>query len=342
MISEITDWNNVLQAYKNTQQGKPKYKPAAILFSHNPIPKLKAIQQEVANSSWQPAGYYEFIVKEPKERVIYAPMYTDKIVQHMVNMPLRNSLESRYIKDSYACIRGKGHLACIKAIQSHMRIAKRNHKDPYIIKADISKFFYSVDREILKRIIAKHIKCERTIGLLYKIIDSSPGDKGLPLGNLTSQQLANVYMNEIDQFCKRELSIKHYVRYADDIFIIVDGKEKAKEVLKRLREETAKRLNLSIPLRKCQIKPLRMGVTGLGVKIKPTHIMLTSRIKRSFERSIRNLIKYPTRKNERICSSKLAYISNFCHRNFISSILSKYPMICYKPHSNSINLRGVT
>ena len=336
MIQQITDWENVLQAYQNTQKGKPKYKKQAILFAKNPTPQLRDLVGKVHKGEWEPSGYSEFTVKEPKERVIYAPKYVDKIVQHMVNNVLRDYFEPKYIKDSYACIRGRGHLACVKAIQRHMRVATRNYKEPYLIKADVSKFFCSIDRDVLKRILRKHIDCQQTIHLLDKIIDNSPQDKGLPLGNLTSQQFANIYMNEIDQYCKRTLSLKHYVRYADDIFIVVDGKKQAKYILSRLRERISDVLKLSIPLRKCDIRPLRMGFSGLGVKIKTTHIMLTSRTKRRFERGMRNLSRYNTEANARSCSSRYAHIKNFSHRNFVIAMLSKYNNICYNPRTNTI------
>lgn len=336
MFNEIIDWNNAWTAYESTQKGKPKFKKHAIQFALNPESNLKSLIDEVSAGDYEPKGYAEFTVQEPKVRVIFAPNYRDKIVHHMVNNVLRNYFEPLYIRDSYACIRGKGQLACISAIQKHMRVAARNMKSPYIIKADISKFFYSIDRGILKSILRKRVSCAKTNNLLSRIIDSSPSEKGLPLGNLTSQQFANIYLNEIDQYCKRQLSLKHYIRYADDFCIIVDGKGKAAEVLKNLRIQVKRRLGLDIPVRKCILKPLRMGFHGLGVKIYTTHISLTSRTKRRTDRYFRNLSKYGTERNSRVCSSTYAYIKNFKSKYFVISLLSRYGNICYIPNKNTV------
>lgn len=324
MIDDLLDNENVRISYESTQKSKSRFKRDAIKFARNPWPKIDELVEELRNGSYQPSGYTEFLIKEPKERIIYAPYYRDKIVHHMINNVLRDHCEPLYIKDSYACIRGKGQLACIEAIQKHLRVASRNFRNPYIIKTDISKFFYSIDRVILKRIVKKQIRCSATFKIISSIIDSSPTEKGLPLGNLTSQQLANIYLNEIDQYCKRTLSLKHYIRYADDFCIIVDGKEEARRVLSLIRNRVDSELGLLIPVRKCIVKPLAMGFHGLGVKIYTTHVSLNSRTKRRFERYCRNLSKSSTMLNSQRCCSIYAYASNFRHHNFTVSMLSKY------------------
>lgn len=329
MIENLLSLENVITSYESTQKGKSKFKVDAIIFAQNPESNLIHLIDDIVSGEYVPKGYTVFTVKEPKERVIYAPYYRDKIVHHMVNNVLREHFEPLYIKDSYACIRGRGQLACIDTIQKMIRSAKRNLKNPYIVKADISKFFYSIDRSVLKDILKKSVPCDLTYTITSAIIDSSPTDKGLPLGNLTSQQLANIYLNEIDQYCKRTIRLKYYTRYADDFCIIVDGKDEANRVLKLIRERLSLVLKLSIPLRKCIVKPLSMGFHGLGVKIYSTHISMNSRTKRRFERYCRNLSSVNSDLNNRRCSSMYAYVSNFCHHNFLVSMLSKYNNLSY-------------
>lgn len=231
---------------------------------------------------YQPGDYIEFSVYEPKERVIYAPRYHDKIVQHATNNILRDFYEPKFIHDSYACIRGKGNQRAVQRIHQNMRRAGINYRDPWIIKADVQKFFYSIDREVVKEIARKKVGCKRTLSLLDAIIDSSPNEKGLPLGNLTSQLMANVLMNEIDQYIKRTLGVRHYVRYADDLILVVDGKAQAGDVLGCIRAFGRDVIRLTFPDRKCFIRPLHLGLEALGYRITTRGIWLASRVKSIF------------------------------------------------------------
>ena len=284
MFDRIVDWDNLKDAYKKTRKSNGKYKINAIKFEKNEIANLRALQQSLIDGTYKCSPYTNFEVYEPKRRIIYAPNYTDKIVQHAINNVLRDSYEPKFIHDSYACIRHKGTHRAIKAIQRHARICKRNHgNNCYFAKTDISKFFYSLDRDILKTIIRKKLKCRSTLALIDTIIDSSPST-GLPLGNLTSQLLANVYMNEIDQYIKRHLKIKHYVRYADDLFFVFPSKDVAKRQLLHVRNALMDRLKLHTSNRKSFIQPVRYGIVGLGMKILVTHIALLYRHKVSFKR----------------------------------------------------------
>lgn len=284
MFDRIVDWDNLKDAYKKTRKAKGKYKIKAIKFEQDEIANLKALQQSLIDGTYRCSPYTNFEVYEPKRRVIYAPNYVDKIVQHAINNVLRDFYEPKFIHDSYACIRNKGTHRAIKAIQRHARVCRRNYGDKcYFAKTDISKFFYSLDRDILKTIIRKKVRCERTLSLLDIIIDSSPST-GLPLGNLTSQLLANVYMNEIDQYIKRSLGVKHYVRYADDLFFVFPSKQAANNGLRKVREELTNRLKLHTSDRKSFIHPVKYGIVGLGMKILTTHIALLYRHKVSFKR----------------------------------------------------------
>lgn len=279
MFDKIVSWDNLKDAYKRTRKAKGKHKIAAIKFEQNEVANLKALQQALINDTYQCKPYTDFEVFEPKRRLIYAPQYEDKIVQHAINNVLRDFYEPRFIYDSYACIRGKGTHRAIKAIQKHARICKRNHGNTtYFAKTDISKFFYTIDRDILKQILKKKVKCIKTLSLLNKIIDSSP-NTGLPLGNLTSQLLANVYMNEIDHYIKRNLKVKHYVRYADDLFMVFKDKQEANKMLTLIREGLRTILKLDTSDRKSFIRPIHNGLVGLGMKIYATHILLLYRHK---------------------------------------------------------------
>lgn len=279
MFWKIVSPRNFAEAYHKTQIGSPRFKPDAIRFSQNETANLEALRQSVIAGKYRPSEYIQFSVFEPKERVIYAPRYRDKIVQHAVNNVLRDFYEPKFIFDSYACIRNKGNQRAVLRTQQFMRSAAINYSTPWIVKADVQKFFYSIDRDIVKSVVRRKVTCSRTLALLDRIVDSSPNEKGLPLGNLTSQLLANVLMNEIDHYIKRTLKVKYYVRYADDLILLVDGKATAGDVLGCIRSFGRDVLNLTFPDRKCFIRPLWMSLEALGYRIAPNRISLTSRAK---------------------------------------------------------------
>lgn len=285
LFDYIVSDENVWHSYKQTQKGKPKHKRPAVRFRMNETANLKKLQAAVASNTWSPKGYYKFEIHDPKHRIIYAPAYEDKIVHHMLYQVLRVFYEPHFIHDSYSCIREKGNQRAVYRLQSHMRVAKRNYKDPHLVKIDIKKFFHTIPKETLKQIYRKKIKCDRTYNLICIIIDSSPNKEGLPLGCVTSQLSANVIMNEYDQYAKRELKTKHYLRYADDIFIIVDKKEKSKEVLELSEKYISERLGMGFSGGKCFVSKIKeRSIVGLGYKIYPTHILVKSVNKRKIKR----------------------------------------------------------
>lgn len=278
MFDQIVDPENIADAYLKSQRGSPRFKMDALRFAQNESHNLERLRREVISGQYTPSDYIEFSVFEPKERVIYAPQYRDKIVQHAIHNVLRDFYEPKFIHDSYACIRGKGNQRAVLRIQKQMRSAWINGADPWIVKADVQKFFYSIDRDVLKGIVRRKIRCVRTLALLDCILDSSPHPLGLPLGNLTSQLLANVLMNELDHYIKRTLGVRHYVRYADDLIMVTEGKAQAGDLLGCIRAFGRDVVRLTFPDRKCFIRPLRkgQGLEALGYRITPTRIGLTS------------------------------------------------------------------
>ena len=331
LFKHIVSEANVDDAYRKTQLGQMKYKRGAIRFSQDLTVNLATLRERVANGTYRPSGYHFFWVYEPKERLIYAPAFEDKIVHHMVNNILKGIYRPCFIYDSYSCIEGKGTHACVERISKFLRIAKRNYgSEACIVKADISKFFYSMDREILKRLLKQKIKCSQTLNLLGIMIDSSPGDVGLPLGNLTSQLFANIYLNELDQFCKRILGLKYYVRYADDIVIIVENKNCARQVLKDIGWYIDEYLHLSLHPKKSKIFPLAQGVNSIGFKIHPTHRLLRNDCKKKIKRKIRKMPhliqeeQMTVEKANQMLRSWTGHAQHGCSRNFIQSLLNKY------------------
>lgn len=209
LYEKIIDFDNLLFAYKQTTKGERKFRKDAILFSVVEDVNLVNLWKELKTGRYRVGEYIRFKVYEPKERLVSAPRIRDKIVQFATHTVIKDVYANVFINDSYACLEDRGTHKAVDKVQKYMRIAEREWGGGWIVKFDISKFFYTIDREILKQILRKKITCKKTLWLLDLIIDSSPeGDVGIPLGNVTSQDFANIYLNELDQFVKRYCDIK--------------------------------------------------------------------------------------------------------------------------------------
>jgi retron-type reverse transcriptase len=349
-FSKIITEENFDYAYHRTQKTNTKYSQEALNFSADLTYNLDKLRTELIERCYQPGEYNIFTIHEPKTRVIAAPKYRDKIVQFAIHNVINNDFERKFIKDSYACQKGKGTHAAADRIQHFLRKAKWKWGKAWIVKADIKSFFYSIKHHIIKNILAKKIKCQEALNLLYKIIDNSPDsvglpvseyenelyyyDFGLPLGNVTSQLLANLYLNELDQFCKRKLSLKLYARYMDDFVAIIKTKEKAKEIKRLMTQFVNEKLDLKMNQRKTKIFPLKQGVNMVGYKIWTTHRLLRNsskkRIKQKLSKFKRLLIegKITKEKVEQILNSWKGHADHACSENFYSYLENRFDYIC--------------
>lgn len=332
LFNRIIDDDNFYKAYKQTQKGKSKYKIDAMKFALDETYNLIELKQSLIDETYEFGGYETFPVFEPKCRIINAPRYKDKIVQIAINGVLKEVYYPCFIFDSYACIDNKGTHKCVDKIQKFIKRAKWEYgNDAYIIKIDIKKFFYSIDREVLKTLLPKKIKCKKTLRLIFKIIDSADVIDvfGLPLGNTLSQISANICLNKLDQYCKRKLGLKHYIRYADDTIIIVKDKDEAKKLLKLIEEFLNVKLHLFININKTKIFPVSQGVNGIGFKIQATHRLLRNSSKKKIKRKtkkIRHLLdegKITIEKVEQILSSWQGHAEHGSSHNFIQKLIDK-------------------
>ena len=291
LYERIYDIRNLEESYKRTQSAERKYRKEAIYFAMSKERKLRCLQKELEDRTYRPGSYIEFYVFEPKKRLVHAPHIRDKIVQFSIHTVLQGIYRSVFIKDSYACLEEKGTHEAVHRIQHYMRLAQWKYEEPYIVKIDVRKFFYSINRDILKTIYRKKIpESEQDfLRILDMIVDSSPeGERGLPLGNVTSQDFANIYLNEVDQFCKRYLGLKWYVRYMDDICIIVKDRETARDVLAKIRTYVKDHLDLELN-EKTHIYPLAQGINTLGFRIHTTHLEVRNSSKAAMKRRIKKI-----------------------------------------------------
>jgi len=240
---------------------------------------------------YQPGPYRNFYVYEPKKRLVSAPPFWDRIVHHALCNVIEPLFEKKMIYDTYACRNNKGSHRAADRTQQCLREATRRWGTTYCLKCDIKQYFPNVSHDILKRICRRTIYCSDTLWLLDTIIDSytDPNDsiaKRLPIGALTSQLNANVYMGKIDHLVKEVWKEPYYIRYMDDFIILSNSKEH----LWGIKREIEKCLNNEMLLdfnKKTGIFPISQGVDFVGYRIWPTHRLLRKRSIKKFKRKLR-------------------------------------------------------
>ena len=282
LFTEITAFDNLYAAARSARKGK-KATPESDHFHFYLERELLQLQAELRSRSYQPGPYQTFTVYDPKTRMISAAPYRDRVVHHALCRVIEPIFDRTFIFDSYANRTGKG---VHRAIKRYQHFAQRY---PWVLKCDIRKFFPSLDHAILKQALRRKIACQATLWLADLIIDNSnpqephapyfPGDdlftpfqrrKGLPIGNLTSQFWANVYLNAFDHYIKEELGVKGYIRYVDDFVLFAPDKHTLHQWREALTARLA-RLRLLPHPTKTQVYETRRGVPFLGFRVFPRH-----------------------------------------------------------------------
>lgn len=299
-------WDNMisfaslLRAAHRARRRK-RYRPGVARFFFQLEPQLWQLHQELAERTYEPGEYQTFYVYEPKKRLISAAPFRDRVVQHVLTGTLEPIFEPCFIQDSYACRRGKGTHAAVRRAQQYARQFR------YVLKADIRKFFPSLDHQILKDLLARKIKDPGVLWLAAKIIDGSnpqepvlhwfPGDdlftaserqRGIPIGNQTSQFFANAYLSPLDHFVKDRLGVRGYVRYVDDFLVFGNDKVALADVRGRVAQFLVG-LRLQLHPDKTVISAIGDGVRFLGYRVFPTHRLLPKENIRRFRRRVRQL-----------------------------------------------------
>lgn len=222
----ITNYETLHQAWLEVRKGKT-FSNSVLEYESNLAVNLTNLQKRLIDETYSPKGYKEFKIFEPKERLIKAPYLKDRIVHHALLIAVGKKLDNRMIDQSFACRKNKGTHRANNLLKKYL-IDYKN--EGYCLKIDIKKYFYSINQDVLIKILKKHLKCEFALNLFKMFFDDE--SVGIPLGNVTSQVLANLYLNELDHFAKRKLKIKHYVRYMDDVVILHHEKKQLKYYLK--------------------------------------------------------------------------------------------------------------
>ena len=291
----VCDFENLYRAYKMARKGKRRKDPVAKVEA-NALEAVRYIQTELKGGTYRPGGYFEFVVYEPKKRLIQTNSFKDKIVQHVVcDEILYPVLSVPFILDNYGSQVGKGTHFGLDRLSGFMRDYYRKHgsADGWVLKADVRHYFASIRHDILKRDVRRYLKDPRTLALVDAIIDSTPGNVGIPIGNQTSQIFALLYLDPLDHFVKEVLRVKYYGRYMDDFYLICEDKEALQVAWRKIAELLAPRgLELN---GKTNIFPLRNGLDFLGFH---TYLNDDGKVIRKVRRSSKKRMSRKLRKYE--------------------------------------------
>lgn len=306
--NDIICVNNLLSAWKEFVAGK-RSKQDVREFSRNLIDNIISLHNDLTNKTYRHGGYHDFYINDPKRRHIHKASVKDRLLHHAVYRLLYPFFEKTFIHDSYSCRLGKGTYKAIERFDYYAgKTGKNNTKTVWILKCDIKKFFANINHKILLKILTGYIPDKDILWLLGNIIDSyhtkEKRGAGLPLGNLTSQLFANVYMNVFDQWVKHRLKIKGYVRYADDFVFFGEDKQKLNLLIGPIEKFLADELGLKLHPNKIIQKTFSSGMDFLGWVNLPNYKKLRRKTK---ERMFKKLAEDPC---EEVFQSYLGLLSH--------------------------------
>jgi len=272
-IENVFSFESLHRAYLDARTCK-RFRGDILEFGFSAEENILALQKELFSGAYCHGGYRTFILTDSKKRTIEVAPFRDRVVHHAVVAAIEPEFERTFIFDSYACRRNKGTHAAFRRTRSFARRVSRNFSRPaYMIQCDITKYFNSVDHAILFSLIKKKIKNETILRVVSEIIRSKPGERGIPIGNLTSQLFANIYLNELDHFVKHRLGARFYVRYMDDFLLFHESPRVLAAWKAMVQKFLAEKLLLTLHRKRSGIQPVSM-VDFLGYVLFPHYTLL--------------------------------------------------------------------
>ena len=360
-MSEIFNFQKLYRAYLDCRKTKRKT-INALKFEWNLERNLFQLQKELETKRYKPGRSICFVVREPSPREIFAASFKDRVIHHLLISEVVEIGERNFIFDSFSCRKKKGTHLAIKRLKGFIRKVTENHskKGVNYLQLDISGFFMAIDRHIsyslFEKLIFKQNKSyqwkkdvlwlAKTIIFhkptknyvikgdpsLFKLIPprkslfKSPSGKGLPIGNYSSQFFANLYLNELDQFVKRELKCRYYLRYVDDFILLDKDKEKLKLWRDKINDFLKENLRLELSLQKQKIQPLKMGIDFLGYFVKPDYTLVRKKV--------------VNRLKDRLYNANSADYNEFCKKPDLKKVLAMINSYYgHFSHAFSFNLR---
>ena len=272
-----------------------KKKNDVVQFGLSLMDSIVDLNLDLVNHSYRHGGYESFFISDPKRRHIHKASVRDRLVHHAVYRILYPFFDKAFIADSYSCRNEKGvHKALGRFSKFSRQVSRNNTRTCWVLKCDIKQFFASIDHEILISFLQKYIYDQVVIGLLRNIVESycteSKQGIGLPLGNLTSQLFANIYLNQFDIWVKHMLKAKYYIRYADDFVFFSEDRSWLLSIIPKIQNFLQTNLNLSLHPNKLWLTTVASGVDYLGWVHFPDHRVLRAKTRRRMFRNIRKYV----------------------------------------------------
>lgn len=287
LFEHITSTENLLGAWREFKKGKTK-KLDIQEFDFYLERNIFSLHSELKNKIYANEPYTPFYVYDPKRRHIHKAQVRDRVVHQAIYRVLYHIYDKHFIHDSYSCRINKGtHRGVTRLGEFTRKESRNNSRTIWILKCDISKFFDSIDHSILESILFRATLDDDTKWLIKNVLASfeKKPNKGLPLGNVTSQLFANIYLNEFDQYVKHILKIKYYIRYCDDFVIALKDRGYLESLILKISLFLEKELKLSLHPRKVEIRKLSQGIDFLGYVVLPHYEVLRTSTKiRIFKR----------------------------------------------------------
>lgn len=264
LYQQICSFENLELAYRKARKCK-RYRREVLRFSSDLEENLIHLRGQLLSQTYRQGAYRNYTIYDPKKRLISALPFPDRVVQHALNNIIEPLIDKRFYHHSYACRKGRGVHRASTTITSWLRALSYNGKAVYAIKGDIKSYFKSINHDRLKAMLRRIFKDPQALWLLDLVIDSFGDIVGVPIGNLTSQILANLYLNALDKFVKEELHAQYYVRYMDDFIILAHDKKTLWGMLSRIESFLASELNLSLNP-KTKIVDAKNGIDFCGYR----------------------------------------------------------------------------
>ena len=299
MYDSIISLDNLLIAWQEFLCGKRNKKDTQE-FGRDLMKNIISLHKDLRERVYIHGKYESFKLSDPKPRDIHKSSVRDRLLHHAIYIILYPYFDKKFIYDSYSCRLGKGTYKANERFKHFARKVSKNYtRTCWILKCDIRKFFANIDHKILIRILERHINDKDVVWLLTRVIESfNTKDRdsvGLPLGNLTSQLLVNIYMNEFDQFVKHQFKEKYYIRYADDFVFMSENESHLEELISKISEFLENNLKLNIHPDKLFIKTLSSGLDFLGwIHFEKHKVLRTNTKKRMFKNLVKKQYKFET------------------------------------------------
>ena len=292
---ELCSYKNLEIAFKKARKYKT-LKSYVLEFEKNLEEKLLLLRSELLLHSYKPKPLQTFIVRDPKTRKISKSDFRDRVVHHALCNIIEPTFEEYFIYDSYANRKGKGALKALQRFDYFKRkVSKNDTKNCFVLKCDIKHYFKTVDHKILLNTVKIKVQDKNIIWFIKKILqnyNNREKNKGMPLGNLTSQFFVNVYLNELDYFVKHELKIKYYIRYVDDFVVLYDNYKSLEKYKDAINKFLIENLKIELHPDKSKIIKLDKGVNLLGFRVFYYYRLLKKVNKRKFDKKFREQLNF--------------------------------------------------